>query len=343
MKLSPRDAQAYFAKPDPKAMGLLIYGADAMRVAIKRQDVLEKILGPGADEEMRLTRIPASELRSDKALLSDAIKAVGFFPGPRVAFVEDAADGLAPVIAEALKNWQPGDAQVVVTAAKQLAAKSALRKLFEGHKQAYAIGIYDDPPSRQEIEETLAKAGVKQIDREAANELATLATQIDPGDFRQTVEKLALYKLNDPTSVRSEDIAACAPATIEAGMDDIINAAAEGRVAEIGPLMQKLLGQGVLPVGLCINTLRHFRTLYLAASHPHGAPAGVGALRPPVFGPRRDRLARQAGMWGAARLEQAHQTLVETDLTLRSTSQAPAAAVLERALIRLAVMAQRLR
>jgi len=343
MKLSARDASAYFANPDQSAAGLLIFGTDAMRVAIKRQDVIAKLLGPGAEEEMRLSRISASELRSEKALLLDAVKAVGFFPGPRVAFVEDAADGLAPVITEALKDWQPGDAQIIVTAPRALPAKSALRKLFEGHKRAYSVGIYDDPPSRAEIEETLAKSGVTQLDRDASAQLTALATQLDPGDFRQTVEKLALYKIGDPAPVSVADVAACAPATIEAGMDDIINAAAEGQVAQIGALMQKLTGQGVAPVTLTIMALRHFRTLYAAAIHPGGASAGVGALRPPVFGPRRDRLARQAGMWGADRLEQALQALIELDLTLRSSQHAPQDALLERVLIRLATVASRMR
>ncbi|MFO7919286.1 DNA polymerase III subunit delta [Rhodobacteraceae bacterium W635] len=343
MKLSARDATAYFAKPDPDAAGLLIFGADAMRVAIRRQDVIGRLLGPGAEEEMRLTRIPAGDLRGDKALLLDAVKAVGFFPGPRVAFVEDAADGLAPVIGEALKDWQPGDAQIIVTAPRSLPAKSALRKLFETHKRAYAIGLYDDPPSRAEIEETLAKAGVTRIDRDASGQLTLLANQLDPGDFRQTVEKLSLYKLGDPAPVGVEDVAACAPATIEAGMDDIIHAAAEGEVARIGALMQKLTGQGVAPVTLAIMALRHFRTLHAAAIHPNGPSAGVGALRPPVYGPRRDRLVRQAGRWGAQRLEQAIQALVEADLTLRSSQQAPQAALLERVLIRLATVADRMR
>ena len=36
MKLSTRDAPGYFAKPDKTATGLLIYGQDAMRVALRR-------------------------------------------------------------------------------------------------------------------------------------------------------------------------------------------------------------------------------------------------------------------------------------------------------------------
>ena len=64
MKLNPREALGYFAKPDPARTGLLVYGADAMRVALKRQQVISALVGPGGDEEMRLTRIPASERSS---------------------------------------------------------------------------------------------------------------------------------------------------------------------------------------------------------------------------------------------------------------------------------------
>ena len=60
-------------------------------------------------------------------------------------------------------------------------------------------------------------------------------------------------------------------------------------------------------------------------------------MRPPVFGPRRDRMLKQAQGWGMHRLETAVQLLIETDLTLRSTSRAPGMAVMERALIRIAM------
>ena len=49
-------------------------------------------------------------------------------------------------------------------------------------------------------------------------------------------------------------------------------------------------------------------------------------------------MQRQANQWGLRALEQALALLVDTDLTLRSTSKAPAMAVMERALIRLAMM-----
>jgi DNA polymerase-3 subunit delta len=77
------------------------------------------------------------------------------------------------------------------------------------------------------------------------------------------------------------------------------------------------------------------------ASDPGGASAGVARLRPPVYGPRRDKIARQVSHWGRDRLEKALTALTDTDLQLRSASTAPQAALMERTLIRLAMMARR--
>lgn len=341
MKLSPRDAPRYFAKPEAGRTGLLIFGADTMRVALRRQEVINALVGPNGEEEMRLTRMNAADLRKDPALLSDAIKAVGFFPGPRVVFVEDATDTLAKTVTAALADWQDGDAQVIITAGS-LTAKSTLRKLFEGHSNAYAVGLYDDPPSREEIEAELKKAGLANIDRTAMDDITTLSRVLDPGDFRQTLTKLGLYKLGDDTPLNSEDVIACAPTSTEADLDDVLNIVAEARAQDIGPVMRRLKSQGVQPVSLCIGATRHFRTLLTIASDPGGASQGISRMRPPIFGPRRDRMMRQAQNWGAAKLEQALCELTDTDLTLRSAGQhAPAMELVERRLIRLAMLGRR--
>lgn len=341
MKLSGRDAPGYFARPESGRAGLLIYGPDGMRVALKRQEVIAALIGPTGEEEMRLTRIPASELRKDPALLMDAIKAQGFFPGPRVAFVEDASEAVAKPVIDAVGDWAEGDAQVVVTAG-QLKPTAKLRKFFEAHSNAYAAGIYDDPPSRAEIEAALVKAGVTDFNPDAMRDLTALSRELDPGDFRQTLEKIALYKLGDAAPVSSEDIVACAPLSTEAAVDDVLNIVAEARSGEIGPVLKTLKDQGVQPVTLCIGATRHFRTLYAAASDPGGAAQGIARVRPPVFGLRRDRMLRQAQGWGAAKLEQALTLLTDTDLQLRSAGQtAPQMALVERALIRLAMLGRR--
>ncbi len=339
MKLNARDARAFFSKPDAKRTGLLIYGPDAMRTAMRRQEVIAALVGPQGEEEMRLTRIPASELRKDKAMLMDAVTAQGFFPGQRVAFVEEANDTVFPSVEAAVKEWREGDAFIVITAG-QLKPTSKLRKLFEGHNNSYAAAIYADPPGRDEIEAILKKAGIADVATDAMSDLMDLGRILDPGDFRQTVEKLSLYKHGDMTQVTPEDVANCAPMTSEAGIDDALDIVAEGRFGEIGPILTKLEGQGIQPVRLCIGANQHFRKLFAAASDPGGPKAGLARARPPVPYVRKDRLARQARGWGAPKLEQALKLLTDTDLQLRSAQPIPQMALVERAMIRLAMMAR---
>lgn len=339
MILRGAEASRYFAKPDPSKTGLLIFGADAMRVALKRQEVIAALIGPQGEAEMRLTRIPAADLRKDATLLVDAIKSQGFFPGPRVAFVEDATDTLTATLTAALSDWRPGDAQIVVTAGN-LTGKSSLKSLFEKHPAAYCAGLYDDPPTREEIEAALAKAGLTSIDREAMADLTALSRSLDPGDFRQTLDKIALYKYRDPAPLTPAEVAALAPATIEAEVDDLVMITAEGRHHDIAPLFRRLEGQGTGAVTLCIAAMRHFRALHTAVTDPAGLASGIARARGVPY-KSREAMQRQAGNWGARKLEDAIAILVETDLTLRSASRAPAMALMERALLRLAMLAQR--
>jgi DNA polymerase-3 subunit delta len=338
MKLSPRDASAYFARPDPPKPGLLIFGEDPMRVALKRQEVILAMIGPEGEGEMRLSRHDAADLRKDPALVSDAMRASGFFPGPRAVLIESATDGLADTLAAALDDWTAGDAHLVV-AAGQLPPASRLRKLFETRPDTYAAAIYDDPPSRAEIETVLRKAGAGEISREAMGEIETLSRALDPGDFRQTIEKLALYKRGDATPVSPADVAAVAPTSTEADLDEVIDIVAEGRTAEIGPFLRRLEAQGATAVGLCIAATRHFRTLHAAAADPEGPAKAFGRARVPFK--RKDRMTRQAQTWGAVKAGEAIHLLTDADLTLRSSSRAPDMALVERTLIRLAMLGKR--
>lgn len=340
MKMAGSGAQSYLRKPDPTHTGILIFGADAMRVATARQSAISALVGPSGEEEMRLTRIPASDLRKDPALLDDAIKAQGFFPGHRVAFIEDATETSAKLLTAALADWQAGDAQVIVTAG-QLTAKSALRKLFEVHRNAVAIGIYDDPPTRDDIQSAILAAGLTPPGGEVLDALMALAQTLEPGDFRQTIEKVGLYKFGDMSPLTMVEVMACAPQSAEVEVDDVLDVVTMGHANELGPVLRNLYAQGVTPVTLCIGATRHFKRLHTVASDPGGPSAGIGRLRPPVFGPRRDKIVRQASQWGRDRLERALMALTDVDLQLRSANSAPQNALMERTLIRLAMMARR--
>lgn len=337
MKLKAHEVGPYTRKPDPRDAGLLLFGADPMRVADARAAYARAIAGPDAETDMRLIRLDAGDLRKDPARLIDEIKARGFFDGPRVVIVEEATDTLAAVIAPALDAAEEGDAKLMVTAGA-LTARSKLRKLFEAAGNARAGGIYDAPPSRDEVAAKLKAERLTDLPRDTEAALMALAQMLEPGDFRQTVEKLSLYIRGQATPVSPEDVAACAPRSNEADLDDLLDVICEGRAGEIAPLLHRLYAQGMQPVRICLMTLSHFRMMHRAASDSGGVSAGVGRLRPPVFGPRRDKLIRQTGNWGTDRLESALRQLVDADLMLRSSHPAPDAALMERVLVRLAYL-----
>jgi len=339
VKLNPQEAARYLANPRADSTGLLIYGADAMRVALKRQQLVAALLGPNAEQDMRLTRLAVADLRKEPAQIVDAIKAIGFFAGPRAVLIEDANESVAVAIGNACADWSLGDAQIVITAGA-LKPASSLRKLFEKHANAYAVGVYNDALSRAEVQAEMNRAGLAAVGAEGVEALVALAGALGPGEFRHLLEKLVLYSWPDAGALTLEDIAACAPHSTEAGLDDMLHRVAEGNTAATIRLLRRLQAQGSTPTGLCIGALRHFKTLYAIASDTRGPEAGAMRARPPLFGPRRAQMLRQAKAWGCARLQRALAELTATDLQLRSPDQkAPAMALAERSLLRLAAYA----
>ncbi|MGR3485314.1 MAG: DNA polymerase III subunit delta [Paracoccaceae bacterium] len=337
-KSNLRVVEARLAR-DPPALGaVLIHGADPVRVADLRARIVLAIAGPDGAADMRVTRMAAEAIRKDPATLADALAARPFFPGATVVAVDDAADRHAPAILAALEARRTDDAALVVTAG-QLTARSTLRKGFEGHGSALSVPLYADPAGPDQIAAMARDAGLPPPDGDAMAALTALARGIEPAELRGTIQKLSL--LTDGAPASPADVALCAPATTEAEADELADAVAEGRADAVPALSRKLASQGATPVSLSIALMRHFRTLHRAACMP-GAPAqALARARPPVFGPRQDRMARQVERWGRDRLEVGVQVLLEADRLLRSSATVPDAAGFERALVRLANLARR--
>lgn len=335
MKLAAREAAALLAKPDRNSAAFLLYGQNEARIDRFRADLTRAIAGPQGEEDMRITRIAAGALRKDAALLLDSLKAVSFFPGPRVTVVEDAGDGLAPSILAALAERGPEDAALIVTAGS-LTKASALRKGFEDHRAAQAVAFYDDPLSREEIQQVLKSAGVGHLSREAGEALESLAAEMDVASLAALAEKLALYKLGDGTDVSLAEIESLAvPA--EAEVDTTLALMMEGQVVPLAQRLRRQFAQGTSPVSLVIAASQMFRQMHKIKADPQGVSSAIARQRPPLFGPKRDRLERQVKAWPMELIEQALDALVATDLKLRSSSKVPDFALVERTLLRISL------
>ena len=337
MKLTSRDLISFFNSPPKSAAGVLIYGSDQMRVADKRQILIHSLLGSKADEEMRLARISRDNLKKAPEQAIDLCKAQGFFPGQRALLIEDANETITDIITKVFDVWKDGDATLIITAGS-LKPTSKLRRFFEQQHNTFSAPIYDNPMTMAEIEKMISKAGLKNITRDSFNYISEIASQLEPGDFKQTIEKLALYKLNDEDPLTHHDISKCIPISNEAQIEEVLALVLSGNHSKISQIINRLRSQGILPVTLVIAITRHFKVLFSIATNPKGANAGAAALKPPVFGPRKEKLISQAQKWGPEKIKGAIKIITETDLQLRSPNQqAPQTALIERLFIRLAM------
>jgi len=338
MKLTGRDVSSFFKSPPKGIAGVLIYGNDPMRVSDKRQQLIKSLLGSNADEEMRLSRISRENLKKTPEQAIDLCKTRGFFPGARALLIEEANETITDTIIKAIDAWKDGDATVVVTSGS-LKPSSNLRKFFEQKKNTFSAPIYDNPITKFEVEKIIAEAGLQNVTHDSFTQLAAIASELQPGDFKQSVEKLALYKLKDETPVTYQDIINCTPASNEADIDQVLNAVLTGNDFEVSQIVGRLRSQGILPVTLIIAATRHFKAVFSIISNPGGVSAGAAALRPPIYGPRKNALIKQAQKWGPEKIKMAIKILIATDLQLRSANQrAPQMALVERLFIRLAML-----
>ena len=336
MKLTSRDVLAFFKSPPKAITGVLIYGNDTMRVSDKRQHLIKSLLGSNADKEMRLARISRENLKNAPEQAIDLCKAQGFFPGERALLIEEANETITDTIIKAVEAWKDGDATIIVTAGS-LKPSSSLRKFFEQKKNIFAVPIYDNPMTKFEVEQIIAESGLQNVTQDSLTQLMEIASDLQPGDFKQTVDKLALFKLNDKTPVSYQDIVNCTSTSNEAEIDEVLNAISAGKEFKVSLILGRLSSQGILPVTLIIAATRHFKALFSIVSNPGGVNAGATALRPPIYGPRREALTSHAQKWGPVKIKTAIKLLTAADLQLRSSNQqTPQMALVERLFIRIA-------
>ena len=156
MKLSGVQAAAFCRSPDPALAGALLHGDDEGAVAACRRELVQTLLGGGADA-MQIERLDAGAVRRDPAALDAALRARGFFGGRGVVLVEGATDTLAAALEPVLTGAEPGDAFLVVTAGS-LPGKSSLRRLFEADK--LLISLHDSRGSCRSAGDRVTPLGV---------------------------------------------------------------------------------------------------------------------------------------------------------------------------------------
>lgn len=293
-------------------------------------------LAASGDQDLQVTRISGAEARKSPADVAAALTTRGFFSGRPIVVVEDGTDGLATALGPVLKEISSGDGFLIVTAG-QTPPKSRLRKLFEAEAHLASIALFPRTMNAGEIDDALKARGVGAIATDAVGLLAELAGRMDHGAFQQLIDLIALYSIDRSDQLTIQDIESLAPTGLDGQVSEFVQCVADGKVTSIGPNLRRLQASGTAPVAILIMLQQHFRSLFLAEA----SGQGIAALRPQPQGPRRDSFLRQMRAWTGVRLEQANRLLFEVDAQVRSSAPVPEFAVLERAALRLAMMAAR--
>ncbi len=342
MKVQPRDADAFCAKPPAALAAVLLYGPDGGLVR-ERAEKLRASVVPDADDPFRLVEITADELKSDPARLRDEAQAMAFGGGRRVIKLRGAGDGLAKLFQDFLDE-PLGDALVVVEAGDL--GPRGLRKAFEGAKNAAAVACYRDEGEglRGLIRQHLGAEGLEV----APDALDYLVSRLG-GDRRLTrleLDKLVLYMgAARPAQVDLESAVTLVGDTAERTLDDLVLAVGAGDLASATRDLTRAWAEGVAPITLLRAASRHMQRLHLLSGYIAAGQAPAEAakrLRPPVFWKQQAAVTAQARNWSANRLGWALNRLMETEAACKRTG-APAQLLTERTLIELTARAPRRR
>jgi DNA polymerase III subunit delta len=329
----------YIAKPDPKLRAILVYGPDAGLVR-ERAEALAKAVAPDLDDPFRVMTLPGSALAADPARLNDEMAALSFTGGRRLVRVKDAGDALGAPFAGLLDDPPAGDS-VAIAEGGDLAARSALRRAFEGAKNAVAVPCYAD--GARDLAELVTSVLASHKVTAAADAREYLVSRLgsDRGLSRAELEKLALYA-GDGGKIGLEDAIACVGDSAALSVDDAIFAAAEGDAAALERALQRAFQEGESPVGIVKAAMRHFEKLHLAGSRIAGgmsSEAALQSLRPPIFFKHQERFLGALRQWPPRRAAMALSVLLEAERQCKRTGF-PDHAICSDALLRLARGAQ---
>ncbi len=342
--------KAFMGKRNPAISAILLYGPDAGLVR-ERAVKLASVVVSDFKDPFNYLELADTNLKEEPARLADEIAALSFTGGERVIRLRTTGEASAKSAKTLLDGLDGGYVKangIVIIEAGALTPRSGLRKAFEKAKCGAALPCYADGAGDvRSMAQDAARAEDLRFDDDAL-ELLTSILGVDHGISRSELNKLILYK--GPKEIRSgsdtltiEDIRA----SLVDGVGDVLNdttaAAADGARAALANALYKAATAGASPIALLRALQRQFSRLKEAQDHVSSGDSPANAmkrLKPPVFFGEQRAFETRLQKWRGAKLDNALRMLVETEMDAKTTG-APQRELVERAALRLAIMAGR--
>jgi DNA polymerase-3 subunit delta len=323
VKVPPRNIDGFVKRPPEDIMAVLVYGPDEGLVR-ERLNILVKSAVEDPGDPFAVSEFTGGQLSADPSKLLDEAQSISMLGGRRVIRLRDTADGVTAIVKEALAALKPGD-NLVLLEAGDLGARSSLRKLFEGAKNAAAIASYVDD------ERDLARLLGDQLRGEgfriSADALSCMAANVvgDRGVVRAEAEKLMIY-MGTTKEISLEDVEACVGSSAALSLDGLAKMVASGQYAAAERILQNVLSEGLPAVAVLRNLQNYFLRLHLTKGRMaagESLDAAIAKLRPPLFYKHKDAFIAQTGGWPSDQIEQALALLQSAEAKCKQTGSAP--------------------
>ncbi len=344
MKLAGAAATRAAGKDAPPRF-VILSGPDAGVLRRLGQMIAQRHIN--ANPSLELKRFSEDDLRSDPGGVDEAIASASLFGGAAIAHVRVSSEKDAAPLAALLDRVDKGGPQpdgVLILDIGDVAKTSKSRKLFEDSRHAWSLQLYESTRddlahvARQEAND----AGVT-LELDALGLILENGAQ-DTDSIAAEVAKLAQYAGKGGT-IDIDAIHEVGSGGREAGLDEAIDAAFGGQSGLMATRLEQALASGANPVAITNAVGRRIRVLLQVQAGIANGGNAAEILKNPrmgIFWKRQADVARQAGLWGRAPLEEALRATLETDGQIKRAGS-PDVALIERLLTRIAMRASRAR
>ena len=321
MKIQPKFADGFIAKPDKDYKAALLYGPDSGGVRDRAKKMTTAILG-GSPDPMAIVEFTEARLLADPALLSDELSSVSMMCPRRVILIREAGDKLTKIIDGAKDSFNKDSFLIVM--GEELSARSTLRAWFEKSSDAACLASYRD--ELRDVQGVIRKAfedAQLVVSREVTDYLASQLGN-DRYVTYQELDKIITYAGGKPITL--EEARALVDYNRETNLDDLVNAVADKNLAALEKNLMLLLREGNQPVAYLRALQRYFNRLYSLRSLVNagmGIDEVVQGVRPPVFFRQVPILTRHLQSWSLENITRALSLLVSAELACKSSDIPP--------------------
>ena len=296
MKITPRQFNAFMAKPPNNLVAVLFHGNDSGLIS-ERAKQFAQLFSNDLDDVFSVTRLTGDILSGETGLLADSAAAIPAFGDRRLVLVKGRGTELLAACKLALSD--PINGAIIIVEASETTTKHAIVKLFETSNSAASVGCYNDGVSDiRALAVSIFSADNIKVSRDALN-ILTNRLGSDRSSSRREIEKLALLAgPNGKLDANQVHIALGDNASM--AIDDIADALASGAVTQLQKTLQKAWHEDANAVMIVRGCQSYFRQLGLAGhamAFGQTAQDAIQGLRPPPHFKLRDRLQSHLLRW----------------------------------------------